>query len=171
MKADLISGLLVLAFGGILLTLAIPFGVIEYGSAQNLAMSPSFWPKSLALILTLLGAALVLRKGLAFKKSENEEGESVTEDTTVQKTLPSKIKWRGFAAILALPLYYLSILWLGLIIPSFLAFLFYSFSHSSRRIGSTILWGAIIVGGVTLFFTKGANIVIPMGPIEIFSIR
>lgn len=167
MKSDIFSGLAIVVFGGALLLVAIPSGVVEYGSSQNLAMSPSFWPKVLAISLMVLGLGVMLEKRLGANKG-NCGKENLDSSSAQEGDVSSGVQWRGMIALLMIPLYYLSILWFGLVVPSFLAFLVYSLCHSSKKLGSSMLWGIVVVICVTVFFVKGADIVIPMGPVEAF---
>lgn len=163
MKRDILSGAFFVAFGAALLLAIIPLGVADSGGAQNLAMSPSFWPKALAYSLIFLGGVMVFRTIYIY--FAHYGGKNPAQECSIGKIPSSKINYSGVIALTALPIYYLSTLWIGLIIPSVLAFIIYSLCYSSKSIASSIFWGITITSLLTLFFIKAASIVIPLGPI------
>lgn len=162
MKNNIAEGAFLSLFGSAMLLIIIPLGVGGYSEYQMLAMSPSFWPKLLSSLIVFLGVVMLV-SGFLLKEEKTCRPSSV-KSKEILKNLFGK-NHRGTLAFSFLPLYYISMMYFGVVVPSALAFFVYALLHTTRNSASSFLWGCLVVLCVTVFFTKGANVLIPLGPL------
>jgi ABC-type sugar transport system permease subunit len=154
---DLISGLVMVLLGLALVFWVIPAGTSVPYSADNLAHSPSFWPRFLAIILLLAGSVLAL-------KNFSNVANNTSMASVISESLHS-VPGRFWMSLLMLIPYYIACLKFGLLIPSMVAFMAYALLAGERSYGVLLLAGVLMPLTLTLFFIHFANVLIPLGPL------
>lgn len=167
MKNRFIEGASLLVFGLAMISLLIPLGINGQSDYHLIAMSPVFWPKLISWLIILLGALLVT-SGILTRDEAREEKCSKIKNRSFTLILGNNTK--GTISLAFLPIYYIALLNWGLVIPSILAFTFYASLHTTKKALSSFFWGVFIVLCVTVFFTIGANVLIPLGPLELLGL-
>lgn len=155
---DLIAGLLILAFGLTAIFVLIPKGIDEPASVQFAALSPSYWPRIICMILTAFGAVITLRALL--RPGLPPDGEAAVTDSVDRTPLKTLVVLAGMMALyFALePLGFPLACAIGLVLLMLLA---------SERRPHIILPVAIgVPAALYLFFTEAASIPIPTGILE-----
>ncbi len=114
---ELFLGLLVTGLAGLLLAIAIPYGIVSPKSARSLFLAPTFWPTILGWLLALSGAVMVCRAWML------PDGEEAAAPETGPGDGPDTDSTGHVAAFaLLLVVYFLAIPLLGMVWTSALAF-------------------------------------------------
>ena len=152
---DVVIGLLLAIVGLIFLVILIPQGIVEPRKVKYAAMSPSFYPRLVAIALVLLGLALSANAYLRGK-------EAIESDATWRDDAWLRIGIVfGFLALMAFSLGYL-----GFVLSSAIAIAVLTYLANERR-----LWLVAVIAVLTplllyFFFVKVAKIPIPSGLLE-----
>ncbi|PWG65545.1 tripartite tricarboxylate transporter TctB family protein [Spiribacter halobius] len=155
---DLFTGLVMVLVGVALIVWIIPAGTSAPYSAGNLAHSPAFWPKVLAVILLLAGAALALKAVPQTARNPVAAMDAVS--------LSKAASWRFWASLALLVPYYAACVQFGLLIPSTMAFVAYGLLAGERRYGILLLSAVLMPLLLTLFFIHLADVLVPLGPVS-----
>lgn len=155
-RRDAILALGVLAFAALLAVWLIPAYVLNYATGEK-GLSPRFFPYLISGGLALLGLILLNHNRRALFKTKNPAGQ-----TGAPSEAPRPDKFVAICAAL-LVVYYGAVFYLGLLPASFLALigLMHLFGFRSRI--KTILFSALLVGFLFLFFEKVAQVPLPRG--------
>jgi putative tricarboxylic transport membrane protein len=149
---DLMVGLLLALLGLIFLVALIPFGIVEPRKVKYIAMSPSFYPRLVAIALLLFGLAISVRayfQGYA----TSEADPSWRQDAWLRVGLVF-IFLTAMALLLGL---------LGFIISSAIAIATLCYLAGERRPYLIALLAIITPLALYYFFVKVALIPIPAG--------
>ena len=152
---DVVIGLLLAIVGLIFLVILIPQGIVEPRKVKYAAMSPSFYPRLVAIALVLLGLALSANAFIRGKE-----------------TIESDATWRDDAwlrigiVFVFLALMAFSLGYLGFVLSSAIAIAVLTYLANERR-----LWLVAVIAVLTplllyFFFVKVAKIPIPSGLLE-----
>lgn len=155
---DLLTGLLIALLGVGLMLWVIPAGTSAPQGGGNLAHSPAFWPRILAVVLLLAGAALALK---AIPQSARNTAAAMDAQSGRSAT-----SWRFWASLALLVPYYAACVQFGLLIPSMVAFVAYGLLAGERRYGVLLLSGVLMPLLLTLFFIHLADVLVPLGPVS-----
>jgi hypothetical protein len=126
-------------------------------------MSPDFFPKTVSLFLIFMSLLFGFQTLILRKKRRHIP----TPETPPESAHNETIGWVPFvkvlSAILLLFLYYLSVVWIG-ILPASILFLFvFSILYGERRFKITVPLAVSLSVIIYLFFTKIAKIPLPNG--------
>lgn len=149
---NVLTGLLMVCFGFTVLLLLIPFGVIEPKKVQYAALSPSHYPRLIAIVLTFLGAAVAIR-ALVTERGSTPPASDQRKDASRRLLLTFILL--GLYAILLEPL--------GFIIASALALGCLLWLAGERRSWLIIGLAFIVPFCLYIFFVEIARIPIPAG--------
>lgn len=152
---NLISALLMLAFGACIIWILIPIGVAEPKKVKYAALSPSYYPRIVAIALMVLGAGVLLRSFTS--KTTNADAPTDRHPQATQRTF-------GFLFILLL--FAVSLKWLGFIIASAIAMFLGLLLGGERRFTFMIPLSVLLPLLLYFFFLKVARIPIPLGILE-----
>lgn len=151
---DLISAILMLAFAALVIWVLIPVGVVEPKKVKFAALSPSYYPRIVAIALLLLGAGVFLRSLLTKTV--------VITQTDRHPNAPT----RTICFLLILLLLALTLNWLGFIVASSIAMLLALWLGGERRLWLTLPLSVFLPLFLYFFFLKVARIPIPLGVLE-----
>ncbi|MEX0730791.1 MAG: tripartite tricarboxylate transporter TctB family protein [Aquisalimonadaceae bacterium] len=155
---DLIIGFGSAMFFAVVLLAVIPYQIRVPSRITVAALSPAFWPTTVAIAGILLGLVIAFR-GLA-NLSENDD------DDSPAATAGERQEWRCIAAI-ALMFGYLALIHLiGIVAASVLAILALACLFSERRLTLLAPVAVILPVGLYYFFTKIAYVPLPLGVFE-----
>ncbi len=160
-RINLIAGLVFLALGLLAVTVLIPLGVDEPGKVAFAALSPSYWPRIVCLMLAVFGAGMVANVVLELRSGTGEEAEAETEQVTAERT-----PFRALAALALLFVLYALLEPLGFVLTGVLALAAYMLLADERR---PVMILSVAIGvplALYLFFTKAASVPIPAGILE-----
>lgn len=154
---NLISALLMLALGACIIWILIPIGVAEPKKVKFAALSPSYYPRIVAMALMALGAGVLLRAVTDKNKNANASDTTDRHPQATQRTF-------GFLVILLL--FAVSLKWLGFIVASSIAMFLALLLGGERRFQFTIPLAILLPLLLYFFFLKVARIPIPLGILE-----
>lgn len=163
LKKDSYLGLCIVGLGLLIYFWLIPLGVATPSRISNPALSPTFWPEIIALLLCFFGLFLTIESLVQTKSKQFIKDAEAAGDSGA--LIEHGIAWRPAAALFFIIPYYLSVVNLGLLLPSIVAFIAYSFLAGENRILAPVICGVIIPVVITIFFIKAANTLIPLGPL------
>ena len=147
---ELATGILLVSFSLTVLLLLIPFGIVEPKKVQYAALSPSHYPRLIAIVLAIFGAAIAVRGFL-------------TKATAHASDLRMDAGRRILLMFFLLGLYALILQPLGFIIASALALCCLLWLAGERRFWLILMLAIIVPTGLYVFFVKVARIPIPTG--------
>lgn len=144
------AGLALGLIGLVIIFIAIPYGVDEPKKIKFVALSPAYYPRIVAIAMTLLGGVIMLRAVIRpiDSSAEAERPDAMTRICIV---------------FVLLAIYASSITYLGFILGSVIALFAFMFHAGERRIWLMMLLAIAIPFGLFLFFQKIAGIPIPTG--------
>ena len=146
------TGLVMLALGLAVILLLIPLGVDEPRRVRFAALSPSYYPRIIAICLSILGLVIALRAVLAPPADAPEEAENRPD--AMQRIFAI------FCLLLAMALVLTN---LGFIVTTSLALMVAIWFAGERNYALIIGMGVIIPLMLHFFFLKVAGIPIPLG--------
>ena len=150
---DVIAGALILAIGLVFVFILIPIGVDEPRRVKYAALSPTYYPRIVAIILVVIGGAVVARA--LFRPTETE---------TDSETHPATRRLLGISAILVAFATLLTPL--GFIVASSLALFAAIWLAGEQRIYINAAIAVILPVLLYFFFLKVARIPIPLGVLK-----
>lgn len=155
-RKDLWSGLFLTGVGLLVVLVLIPNGVDEPRKVKYAALSPSYYPRIVAIALTLLGAVVTVRAVLGGRSRPSVEDADRRPDAARRTAI--------FLGILAL--YAASVAWLGFIVASTLALIASLRLAGERRFGLTVLMAVALPLILYFFFLKIARVPMPLGVLQ-----
>lgn len=158
---NLLSGLALLAFGVLSLTVLIPFGVQQPPSVQYRALSPSYWPYIVAIAICALGLALTITAIV----SKQPDAPAPTADGSTWLAL------RPFVALAICFALYAGLEPLGFVLACAIGLAALMLLAGETRIHFVLPVAIVVPLGLYLFFTKAASVPIPMGVLEPWLLR
>ncbi|WP_037313525.1 tripartite tricarboxylate transporter TctB family protein [Ruegeria halocynthiae] len=159
---DLITAILFIVSGLAAIFALIPSGVIVPGSVQISALSPDFWPYTIAWGVVISSAFLLLE---TFMLKVPEGDEDATEDAEYKlETLPSTL--RIVILIFALFLFYFALTTVGIVAGSIVLMPTMMLYFGERKWKYIVPLSILIPIGLYLFFLHVAGIPMPLGIFE-----
>lgn len=152
MKQNLWSGVAMATIGLLFVFVLIPYGVVEPKKVKYAALSPSYYPRFVAIALVLLGVAVTVRS--VIMKQAVVQSDDVAHPHAFRRILI-------MFAILAV--YAVSIPWLGFIVASTLVLLSTFYLAGERRWLLIIGLAVVLPLALYFFFLKVASVPIPLG--------
>ena len=153
MNKHFFSGVFMLAVGLLLLLLLIPIGIDTPKKIRYAALSPTYYPQIIALILSVIGAAIIFRNRKPLKIKETDELDAVHPN--------AQIRIGGFLALLAA--YSLSLEFLGFVLSGSLVLATSLILSGERRAIIIIALSLLLPISLFLFFYKVAYVPVPNG--------
>ena len=151
---DVIAGALILAIGLAFVFVLIPIGVDEPRRVKYAALSPAYYPRIVAIILVVIGAAVVAR---AVFRPAAREMDSEAHPTAARRLLGMFAVLAAFAILLT-PL--------GFVVASALALFAAIRLAGEQRIHVTAAISVLLPVLLYFFFLKVARIPIPLGVLK-----
>lgn len=164
-KSNLASGIAFLALGVIALTILIPYGIESPASLQFRALSPSFWPNTVGVVISLIGLALIATSffgSAAATRSRASEGGQPTS---------TWLQARPFVVMAICLILYLALEKLGFVLTLTIAIAALSIIGGERRLWLIALISVLTPLALYIFFTKATGVAIPAGVLESLLIR
>jgi len=144
-----------LLLGGVFLLVLIPYGVVEPKKVKYAALSPSYYPRFVAIALILLGLAVSLRSVMRPRA-----------DTAEQSAVHPHAFRRTVLMFAILAVYAMAISHLGFIVASCLVLVATLWLAGERRLYLIIPLALLLPVALYFFFLKVANVPIPLGILE-----
>lgn len=155
---DIGTGVGILAFGVVVLSVLIPFGVVDPGHLRAGTISPTFWPKATGWMLVVFGALDVLEgilmsrtSSVVENSSDGSQGRAGAE--LLRACLSFIVLYASWAATFAI----------GLPITSALTILVFGALFGERRLWLLALIAVVVPVVLYYFFTHVAKVPIPLG--------
>lgn len=159
---DLITAILFIVLGLTAIFALIPSGVIVPGSVQISALSPDFWPYTIAWGVVISSCFLLLE---TFMLKVPEGDEDASEDAEYKlATLPATL--RIVILIFALFLFYFALTTVGIVAGSVVLMPAMMLYFGERQWKYIIPLSILIPIGLYLFFLHVAGIPMPLGIFE-----
>lgn len=149
------AGLLLSAVGILFILVLIPHGVVEPRKVKYAALSPSYYPRIVAIALCVLGLLVAIRGFLDHRES-HERDALARPDAEV----------RIAAVFCVLGLYALSIGTVGFVLMSALVLAVLTFLAGERRLWLIAANAVVLPFALYFFFVEIANIPIPAGVLK-----
>lgn len=157
---DIGLGLVLLLAALVTLYWVIPEGVQSPGAVANPWLAPAFWPQ--IIVVALGGVSVVVAAQGAMRAWRIREG---IEEPVARESHPAGTI-RVIVAIALLFVYYWSLTWGGIVVPSAAAILVFTVLHGERRfryfVPAAILFPLVLY----YFFLKVALVPMPLGIFE-----
>ena len=153
MNKHFFSGVFMLAVGLLLLLLLIPYGIDTPKKIRYAALSPTYYPQIIALILSVIGAAIIFRNRKPLKTKETDEPDAVHPN--------AQIRIGSFLALLVV--YSFSLEFLGFVLSGALALATSLILSGERRAIIIIALSLLLPISLFLFFYKVAHVPVPNG--------
>ena len=153
-KKDFWSGLIMVVIGAALLTILIPTGIDEPKKVKFAVMSPSYYPRIVAILMVLVGLAVAI--GGAKRQAEIAVPE-VIDFASIGKV--AAVFAIFLAAAYALP-------HAGFVLTCTIALVALMTLAGERNLVIVVLVALLLPACLHLFFTKVANVPIPGGILE-----
>ena len=153
MNKHFFSGVFMFAVGLLLLLFLIPFGIDTPKKIRFAALSPTYYPQIVALILSVIGVAIIfkIRQPLTIKGTDD-----------LDEVHPNaKMRIGGFLALLTV--YSLSLEFLGFVLSGVLALAASLILAGERRAFIIIAMSLLLPISLFLFFYKVAYVPVPNG--------
>ncbi|MYI68648.1 MAG: tripartite tricarboxylate transporter TctB family protein [Boseongicola sp. SB0673_bin_14] len=151
---DVIAGALILAIGLAFVFILIPIGVDEPRRVKYAALSPTYYPRIVAMILVVIGAAVVAR---AVSRPTASELDGEAHPKAARRLL-------GISAILAA--FAILLTPLGFVVASALALFAAIWLAGEQRIHVNAAISVILPVLLYFFFLKVARSPIPLGVLK-----
>ncbi|MEE8302888.1 MAG: tripartite tricarboxylate transporter TctB family protein [Candidatus Tectomicrobia bacterium] len=155
-------GVGVLAFGGFVLAIAIPYGVSAPSNIRSIVLSPKFWPNIIGWVLVLLGLLFVAHQ--IFSSSGNSDSAGDKKDETVPTTGGSAAPWLRLLAMAALmAALVLAIPILGMVWATMVCFVLFAILVRSPRPVASLIVALVLPLALYGFFSHIAGVAVPQG--------
>lgn len=155
MRQDLMAGIAMTIAGGLIIFIFIPYGVVEPKNVKFAALSPSYYPRIVAISLLILGISISCRAFLV---------KNTTEQETSNQRPDALTRTSMIFAILAF--YAMTINWLGFIVASALVLSACFWVAGERRFKIVLSIAIPLPLILYFFFLKVAGIPIPLGILQ-----
>jgi hypothetical protein len=160
---DLITAVLFIAAGLAAVVELIPSGVVVPGSINIPALSPDFWPYTIAWGVIISSACLLL-EALALKVPDGGEEDDAADAQFKLATLPATL--RTIVLIMALFLFYYVLTHLGIVASSIVLMPAMMLFFGEQNWRYVVPLSLLIPIGLYLFFLHVAGIPMPLGIFE-----
>ncbi|MFY0611571.1 MAG: tripartite tricarboxylate transporter TctB family protein [Hyphomicrobiaceae bacterium] len=165
-KSNMASGIVFLALGTIVLAVLIPYGIEKPASLQFLALSPSFWPNTVGVVISLIGLALIA--------SSFSKGTAATAKLQALQDRQQSSTWlavRPFVVMAICFVLYLALQPLGFVLTTTIAMVVLMLVGGERRLWLIALTSILTPLALYIFFTKATGVPIPAGVLEPLLLR
>ena len=153
MNKHFFSGVFMLAVGLLLLLFLIPFGIDTPKKIRFAALSPTYYPHIVALILSVIGVAIIFKNRQPLTTKGTDDLDEVHPN--------AKMRIGGFLALLTV--YSLSLEFLGFVLSGGLALAASLILAGERRAFIIIAISLLLPISLFLFFYKVAYVPVPNG--------
>ena len=153
MNKHFFSGVFMLAVGLLLLLFLIPLGIDTPKKIRFAALSPTYYPQIVAMILSVIGLAIIVKNRRPRVTKETDELDEVHPN--------AKMRIGGFLALLAI--YSLSLEFFGFVLSGVLALAASLVLAGERRALIIIAISLLLPISLFLFFYKVAYVPVPNG--------
>jgi hypothetical protein len=159
-KKDVLLGAMLVIGFSLMLLVFIPRGIDVPNGIRIAATAPDYWPKLISAVTVLLGLVL-LSQGIRqiLRDRHSHAGGKSAADARIRRVG----FFRTAAALAGLLLYYLLVEPLGIVLSSMLALPFFAVIYGERRLKVLIPLALLLPAALYVFFTKVANIPMPLG--------
>lgn len=157
MKKDAWAGVILVGTALLVLLVLIPQGVVEPKKIKYAALSPSYYPRIVAMVLCGLGAVIALRSFWAGRSVNSQELQAVAPDRHPAAA-------RRITIVFGLLLFYaLAVSYLGFIVSSIVILLATFWLAGERRLQLILPLSVLLPFALYFFFLKVAAVPIPTG--------
>ena len=165
-KSNVASGIAFLVLGVLVLTVLIPHGIDSPSSLQFRALSPSFWPNTVGVVICLIGVALIATSFFSGTAAtvQSQASEANEQPSTWLTIRPYIVMVICFALYLALEK-------LGFVLTLTIAIAVLSIIGGERRLWLIALISVLTPLALYIFFTKATGVAIPAGVLEPLLLR
>ncbi len=153
MNKHFFSGVFMLAVGLLLLLFLIPFGIDTPKKIRFAALSPTYYPHIVALILSVIGVAIIFKNRQPLTTKGTDDLDEVHPN--------AKMRICGFLVLLAV--YSLSLEFLGFVLSGGLALAASLILAGERRAFIIMAISLLLPISLFLFFYKVAYVPVPNG--------
>ncbi len=156
---DIWLGIGIIAFGVMLLTVAIPDHVSSPSNVRKLVLAPTFWPTIVAYMIVVLGAVLVASRLIDRPVSASDEtwnGDGIGDELV-----------HGWARLLAMAVLMVGLVVatpvLGMVLASMITFAAFSIIVFSPRPVTSLIVAVVLPLVLYAFFSHVAGVAVPQG--------
>ena len=153
MNKHFFSGVFMLSVGLLLLLFLIPFGIDTPKKIRFAALSPTYYPHIVALILSVIGVAIIFKNRQPLTTKGTDDLDEIHPN--------AKMRIGGFLALLAV--YSLSLEFLGFVLSGGLALAASLILAGERRAFIIMAISLLLPISLFLFFYKVAYVPVPNG--------
>ena len=153
MNKHFFSGVFMLAVGLLLLVFLIPFGIDTPKKIRFAALSPTYYPQIVALILSVIGVAIIFKNRQPLTTKRTDDLDEVHPNA----------KMRVGSFLLLLAAFSLSLEFLGFVLSGVLALVASLILAGERRALIIIAISLLLPISLFLFFYKVAYVPVPNG--------
>ena len=159
-KKDILLGAILVTGFSLMLLVFIPKGIDVPKGIRIAATAPDYWPKLISAAIVLLGL-VILFQGIRqiIRDGNAHAGRPSAADAPIRQAA----FFRTAAALAGLLLYYLLVEPLGIVLSSMLALPIFAVIYGERRLKVLIPLALLLPAALYVFFTKLANIPMPLG--------
>ncbi len=157
-RRDLIIGAVTVALFALVLAVVIPNQIRVPGNIAIAALSPAFWPTTVAWMGLVLGGVIGAR-GLLGRSTDEPDEPAPPEGGQLES-------WRSLGAIGLMFVYFGLLRLLGVVVPSVIVIPALAYLFGERRPGILLPVAVILPIALYYFFTRVANIPLPLGAFE-----
>ena len=158
MNKHFFSGVFMLAVGLLLLLFLIPFGIDTPKKIRFAALSPTYYPQIVALILSIIGVTIIFRNRQPLTTKGTDDLDEVHPN--------AKMRIGSFLVLLAV--YSLSLEFLGFVLSGGLALAASLILAGERRAFIIMAISLLLPISLFLFFYKVAFVPVPNGILDPF---
>lgn len=166
-KSNAASGLAFLALGLLVLTVLIPYGIDSPPSLQFRALSPSFWPNTVGVVISFIGLALIASSVL----SRSPKATLVQSDIDGDQQSSTWLAIRPFLVIVICFALYLALETFGFVLTLTIAMAVLMVIGGERRPLLIATISILTPLALYIFFTKATGVSIPAGVLEPLLLR
>jgi len=154
-KLDLIAGLLLTCIAGLVIWVAIPYGIQEPKKVKFAALSPSYYPRLVGYCLLAFGLILLATRWF-----------STQINVGTSSNLRPRWLFILIAIVATLTAYYIALEPLGFVLSSAIAVFTLLLLAGERSVLALLAIPLLLPIALHLFFTHVANIPIPSGVLQ-----
>ena len=153
MNKHFFSGVFMLSVGLLLLLFLIPYGIDTPKKIRFAALSPTYYPQIVAVILSVIGAAIIVKNRRPLTTKGTDDADEAHPNA----------KMRIGSFLLLLAVYSLSLEFLGFVLSGVLALVASLILAGERRAFIIIAMSLLLPISLFLFFYKVAYVPVPNG--------
>ncbi|HUS95322.1 MAG TPA: tripartite tricarboxylate transporter TctB family protein [Hyphomicrobiaceae bacterium] len=152
-------GLGVIAFGGLLLGVAIPLGISSPSNVRALVLSPTFWPSIIACLLVVLGVLIVAVDAMTPREAGQEAADKPGDEEAGQAGALMRLAAMALMMVgLVVAIPYLGMVWACLV-----GFVVFSVIVRVPRPLLSLVVAVLLPLLLYAFFAHVAGVAVPQG--------